>query len=239
MKKTYMIALVCVAILVCSLCLAACNSQPNSDDSTTTTGSYESTDSRAENDATELTETSEFLATGGDSDVRYTRAYNDKIYGVSSRMIEYIEKSTGRDYDVWLQEITNKTKSLKYTLSSPSYTPRILLVIEEFDISKTDFERINNEEIEFLKSVNEDDPISWGCYTQEEIDALYSGDPALITEVFATEYAIVKDGQAFAPKFYLNATASELSAYGITDKMVTAKTNVLLADSIIERNEVK
>ncbi len=238
MKKTYMIALVCVAVLVCSLCLAACNSQPNSDDSTTTTGSNEGTDSHTENNATELTETPEFLATGGDTDVRYTRAYNDKIYGVSGRLIDYIEKSIGRDYMVWSQEVTNKTKSLKYTLSSPLYTPRILLAIEEFDISKTDFERINNEGIEYLESIDQD-PFSLGCYTQEEIDALYSGDPSLITEVFATEYAIVKDGRAFAPKFYLNATASELSAYGITDKMVTAKTNVLLADSIIERNEVK
>lgn len=238
MKKTYMIALVCVVVLACSLCLAACNSQPNSDDSTTTTGSYEGTNSRADNDATELTEAPEFLATGGDGDMYYERAYNDKIYGVTGRLIDYIEKSTGRDYMAWSQEVTNKTKSLKYTLSSPSYTPRILLVIEEFDISKTDFERINNEGIEYLESIDED-PFSLGCYTQEEIDALYSGDPSRITEVFATEYAIIKDGQAFAPKFYLNATESELSSYGITDKMVSAKTNVLLADSIIERNEVK
>ena len=238
MKKIYMIALVCVAVLACSLGLAACNSQPNSDDSTTTTGSYESTDVNIESNVTDVTEAPEFLATGGDSDVRYARAYNDKIYTVSGRLIDYIEKNIGRDYTVWSQEVTNKIKSTKYTISSPTHTPRILLVIEEFDISKTDFERINNEGIEYLGSIDQD-PFSLGCYTQEEIDALYSGDPSLITEVFATEYAIVKDGRAFAPKFYLNATASELSAYGITDKMVTAKTDVLLADSIIERNEVK
>lgn len=186
-----------------------------------------------------LTTKTEYVAKGGDGDYDYDSAYVPKLYSLNSDLLDYISDNNDVDLDYWLQQVTEKVKISSYGTAAPTDTPLLLLAIETFDIPKSAFEDINSQYVQGYESRGKYSYIEQVCYTQEEIDVLYSGDPVSIAETFATEYAIVKDGRAFAPKFYLNATASELSAYGITDKMVTAKTNVLLADSIIERNEVK
>lgn len=209
-----------IALLVACLFVTACSVQ---------------SDERNDRSTTKA----EYIAKGGDGDYDYDSAYAPKLYSLSSDLMDYISENSNVNLDNWLQQETEKIKSSSYGTATPTQTPLLLLAIETFDISKTTFSEINDKYVQIYESHGDYSFIEQTCFSEEEIDALYSGNSALITEVFATEYAIVEDGQAFAPKFYLNATASELSSYGITDKMVTAKTNVLLADSIIERNEVK
>ena len=120
-------------------------------------------------------------------------------------------------------------------------TPSLVKVIHEFDVPKEVFEQFNNEWIKDGVSLKD------YCFTQEEIDALYSNDDARITAAFASEYAIISGNKAYAPRFYLNASDEELAAYGITPAMIAEKTDLLLSnptlnelfsDLILQKSEV-
>lgn len=175
-----------------------------------------------------------YIAVGGEGDFQYERAYDPKIYGLDGALIKFISNENGTDLDSWLQEITEETKASKYGISSPEKIPPLILAIEEFDISKADFERINANNIAIYEKNGDYSIIEQVCFTQEEIDALYSNDEEKIIQAFASDYAIISDGKAFAPNFYLNASAKELNSYGISATAVAEKTNVLLSAGIIK-----
>lgn len=178
--------------------------------------------------------TNNYIAVGGEGDFQYERAYDPKIYGLDGALINFISSKNGTDLDSWLQEITEETKASKYGISSPEKIPPLILAIEEFDISKSDFERINANNIAIYEKNGDYSLIEQVCFTQEEIDALYSNDEEKIIQEFASDYAIISDGKAFAPNFYLNASANELNSYGISAAAVAEKTNVLLNAGIIK-----
>ena len=177
----------------------------------------------------------EYLPTGGEGNIEYERAYDDRIYGLSGKLIDYIIETSEKDYNSWQEKWFESTQITG--ISSPDYVPMLLAAIEEFNISKEAFEKINNEYIEMYKNNDWEYMIPQVCYTQDEIDAIYSIDPATITKTFASEYAIIVGDRACSPEWYLNATQKELKQYGVSTSDVESKTELLLKDGIIKTQE--
>lgn len=170
-------------------------------------------------------------ATGGDGYEEYDYAYARKSGGIDGRLINYIVENLDPDFYDWLDKWDKEHKFyLGYYTDSPE-KPLLVQVIETFNVPKEYFEELNEWHIQINKENGwEMDDI----FTQKEIDALFSRDPFLISEVFASKYAIItSDGLACCPRYYLNATADELAEYGITDEQVQKKIDLLLKDEII------
>ena len=175
----------------------------------------------------------EYNATGGEGNFDYEQAYAPKIYQLDSALMDYIVESGGTDLYEWLEQVTEETKKSKYNISDPKHTPALLRTIEKYNIPKEEFERINNHSIAIYEKSGDYSLIEQVCYTQEEVDALYSKNAAKITEVFATKYAIVAGDKAYAPNFYLNASEKELKKYDIPVSVIKEKAELLLTDGVI------
>ena len=219
MKKTFLTVTACLVILVQLLCFTSCRkqepvSQPDS--------------------AIETEESSGTLAMSTEGNPDYERAYQPKIYQINGDLDRYITQNCDVDLEAWFEAECDKIKEAKYGIADPSIKPMLLAAIEEFQVPRAEFERINQEYIDFYENQEGmESMIPQVCYTAEEIDALYSNDPAELARVFATEYAIVCDDTAYAPKFYLEATEAELSTCGITAPMITAKNDLLVSNSVV------
>lgn len=164
------------------------------------------------------------------------RAYVEKLYSINSLFLNHIQENNKEiDLNAWLQADSEKTKQAKYGISSPDQIPSMLRIIEEFNIERVTFEQFNNDLIAgYQERENADTLIAKYCYTKEEVDALYSNDPVLIAQAFASEYAIIANGKAYAPNFYLYATETELTSYGISSEAIQTQKNRLLSDAVIE-----
>ena len=171
-------------------------------------------------------------ATGGDGYEEYDFAYERKSCGLDGRLVDYIEKNLDPNFDDWLNKWDKEHKFyLGYYTDSPE-KPLLVQVIETFNVPKEYFEELNEWHIQINKENGWDELDD--TFTQKEIDALFSRDPFLISEVFASKYAIItKDGLACCPRYYLQATADELAEYGITEQQVKEKIDLLVKDEII------
>jgi len=176
----------------------------------------------------------EHNATGGEGNFDYERAYAPKLYQLDSDLMNYIVESGGTDLYEWLEQVTEETKKSKYNISDPKLVPALLRTIEKYNIPKAEFERLNNDRIDAYKEMGDDIRIEQICYTQEEVDALYSKNTATITRTFATKYAIVVGDKAYAPNFYLHASEKELQACAITASAIKEKTELLYADGVMD-----
>ena len=172
-------------------------------------------------------------AMGGDDNHAYHYAYLSKLYMMDNELITLLEQQ-GHNVQQWLIDNDNATKQTVYKSSEPDDIPLLLDAIEEFNIPRTTIEKINQKDIQFYQ---EDYPnlVDELCFTEEELDALYSGDPITVTRVFASPYAVVVNNRPFAPHFYLNATEEELQKYGITQEMIEDKKELLYEDEIIPK----
>ncbi|MBQ3084723.1 MAG: hypothetical protein IJC46_04645 [Clostridia bacterium] len=186
-----------------------------------------------ENSAVVVPSLPEYNAIGGEGHFEYERAYVPKLYQLDSALMDYIVESGGADLYEWLEQETEAMKRLKYNISNPNYVPTLLRVIEKYNVPKDEFERINNHSIAIYEKNGDYSFIEQVCYTQEEVDALYSKNAAKITEVFATKYAIIVGDKAYAPSFYLNATEQELKEVAISRSVIEEKVKMLLADGVI------
>ncbi len=175
----------------------------------------------------------EYNATGGEGNFEYERAYTPKLYQLDSALMDYIVESGGTDLYEWLEQVTEETKKSKYNISDPEYAPSLIRTIKKYNIPKEEFERINNNNVAIYEKSEDYNLIEQVCYTQEEVDALYSKNAAKITEVFATKYAIVVGDKAYAPNFYLNASEKELKKYDIPVSIIKEKAELLLANGVI------
>ncbi len=178
----------------------------------------------------------EYNATGGDGIFEYERAYDPKLYQLNSDLMDYIYESGGTDLYEWLEQRSEEVKKSEYNISDPEYVPVLLRTIEKYNISKEEFEKINNNSIAVYEKSGDYNLIEQVCYTQEEVDAVYSKNAAKINEVFATKYAIVVGDKAYAPNFYLNASEKELKKYDIPVLMIKEKAKLLLEDGFITEN---
>lgn len=160
------------------------------------------------------------IASGGD-EYDWFNAYSDKVYGVSSELITYIEDTLNMDWRAWRDSSTAMLRASKYGASDPEYIPLLVSAIKKYDIPRSVIEQINSEHIAgYIEMEQSEDFIKRNTFSSEEIDALYSGDLKEISRVFPAENAIIHNGRAFAPKWYLNATDEELAHYGISKETV-------------------
>lgn len=160
------------------------------------------------------------IASGGD-EYDWFNAYSDKVYGVSSELITYIEDTHNIDFTEWAESFKPILQASKYGESDPEYIPLLVAAIKKYDIPRSVIEQINNEHIAFYIEIEQsEDFIKRNTFSSEEIDTLYSGDLKEISRVFPAENAIIHNGRAFAPKWYLNATDEELARYGISKETV-------------------
>ncbi len=143
------------------------------------------------------------IACGGE-DYGWFNAYSDVLYSINSGLIDYIKEECNIDYVQWSESRKPLFLATKYDLSDPECMPSLSEAIKIFNVP----EQIIKDEYGF---------------SDEEIDALYSGDLKDISRVFPADNAIIHNGRAFAPKWYLNATDEELARYGISRKAVTDK----------------
>lgn len=149
-------------------------------------------------------------AVGGD-DHEMSYAYDDRLYSLDYDLADYIEKTNGVDMAEWLENRTDEIKQTKYNTAEPEYVPIVVTLIREFNIPREEFEAVNGM-----------DTSCWG-FTEAEVDVIYGDDAVAFTQTFAADDAIVANGRAFAPYFYLNASDAELAAYGIDRATVTNK----------------
>ena len=180
-----------------------------------------------------MIDTPEYNATGGEGVFEYERAYVPKLYQLDSSLMDYIVESGGTDLYEWLEQVTEETKKSKYNISDPEYAPSLIRTIKKYNISKEEFERINNNNIAIYEKSGNYNLIEQVCYTHEEVDALFSNNDAKITEIFATKYAIIAKDKAYAPGFYLNASEKELKKYDITLSAIEEKVTLLIDDGVI------
>ncbi len=155
------------------------------------------------------------LPHGGDRG-GYTYAFVHKLHGVSGELMDLVKETRGIDTHDWFMAKDAENKSLKYRGDEPGRTPLLINFIRDFEITREEFEQYNNEMIEFYISIDQKGMIPETTFTQEEIDAIYSGDRTEWVRVMANEYAIVKNGEAYAADWYLFASAEELAEYSIT-----------------------
>ena len=175
-----------------------------------------------------------------EGDIRLERAYDARLYSINSSLLQYIQENNKEiDLNGWLQAESEKTKQLKYGISAPEEVPSLLSVIKEFRIPRSAFEAINDDMIAGYEKREGGGQtlIAQYCYSKEEIDALYSEDPSRITETFAAEYAVVANGKAYAPNFYLYATEEELNTYGISAAQIKTQKDRLLSDNVLTEDK--
>ncbi len=175
----------------------------------------------------------EYGAIGGDGIFEYERAYAPKLYQLNSDLMNYIYESGGTDLYEWLEQRSEEVKKSEYNISDPEYVPVLLRTIEKYNISQKEFEIINNNSIAVYEKSGDYNLIEQVCYTQEEVDALYSKNAAKINDAFATKYAIIVNGKVFAPRFYLHASKKELKKYDISVSMIKEKAKLLLEDGVM------
>lgn len=184
------------------------------------------------------TEEDPFLdGSGGDGNEKYDQAYVRKL-GNSHGLSDYIEETTSTDMSEWFLARDTAVKQMKYVGANPDLTPYLVEIIREFNVPKEVLAESNKKELEYaLKTgaVPETVMEHYDILTQEEIDIIYSGSDAAIAEHFATPYAIISNGKAYAPRFYINATDEELAKYGITRAEVEEKIKILRSDGVIEK----
>lgn len=175
---------------------------------------------------------------GGEGDYIYDSAYVRKINNVDGYIIDYINKTMSIDVNEWFLARDTAIKKMKYIGCNPDLTPLLLDTIREFNLPKEILEESNENRLAAALERGEDPETVMRTYdilTQEEIDIIYSGSDAAIAEHFATPCAIISNGKAYAPRFYINATDEELAKYGISHREVEEKIEILRADGIIER----
>ncbi len=174
---------------------------------------------------------------GGEGDERYDSAYVRKL-GNSHGVKSYIEETTSTDMSEWFLMRDAAVKKLKYVGANPDLPPYFVQIIREFNVPKEVLEEANEKELAYALE-NGADPETvmerYDVFTQEEIDIIYSGSDAAIAEHFATPYAIISNGKAYAPRFYINATDEELAKYGITRAEVEEKIELLRMEGVIEK----
>ena len=130
---------------------------------------------------------------GGDHDLIFQ--YIDKCVGLNYVFVDYFEEKAGMDIDTWLKTVLKTTEDIT--------NGGIFSEIAALGITKDEFIRLNKTAVEKYiinnpysdargrseKEIYDDNY----CYTDEEIDIIYSGDKKRIAEAFAQPFAVIAD----------------------------------------------
>lgn len=110
------------------------------------------------------------------------------------------------------------------------YEQTAVLCLRELHISKERF-------TEWAKEKNEEhSPVM--SLTQAEIDALYSGDAALINRTFKNSYALYDSGKLYAPYWLASKTASDYQAAGLSLERLEKQVQFFKDGEVLEDGRV-
>ena len=203
MKKYLLILLVAAMALTMVACGKATTSSESSLPDDAITGSTpidqstpidtETPDSSASDGAPASSELpNQQVGTGGDS-IRWTNhTYSDKLLSIGKTWSTYFKEKAGKSLsELWAEE-------WKTEAGAPF---GIVEIVKELSVSKEKFAELNKQELDRLRDINSltDEAISRNCFTDEEIDIIYSGDKKRIAEAFALPYAVVADNWELYP----------------------------------------
>ncbi len=137
--------------------------------------------------------------TGGDW-LRWTNyKYSDKLTSIDMLWCDYVKEKTGVDIDTF-------AKSKEWANEQGVRSLSLMEIIDDLNITREKFEEVNNKHIEAhrelmssLGSSTEESVFCIHCFTDEEIDIIYSGDKRRIAEAFAFPCAVIADNWELYP----------------------------------------
>ena len=206
--------LICICIFVLTLCiLTACdsseNAPENTEDSTIQTTEPETSETEAN--------TGETLSNGiGGITKMYTDAkYDVGFYGIEHRFTEIVGQEA---YEEWVEQ------SGYYEGNANLDEYNVLGFIKYFNISKEDFKEANMPSPELESYIAYPATLEdYAVFTDEQIDALYSNDKALLAQYHMNPNAINVGGEIYPPRWFTEHSLEEVQAAGITKEVLEGK----------------
>lgn len=182
------------------------------------------------------------LPHGGDDRIRLTnyKYLDDRFTSIRTLLGDYIIEKTGKD----IQEL-HESKEW-YTDEGIAFS--LMEVIDELGITKERFIELNNAKIEALRAKirensmkypdypaeeREKDIFRHPCFTDEEIDIIYSGDKKRIAEAFANPYAVIADDWEIYPLRWI--IDNPASAY--KDRHISLDALETAVNKLVEKGE--
>ena len=137
--------------------------------------------------------------TGGDGLRWVDNKYSDRLTSINKAWCDYVKEKTGVDIDTFM-----KSKEWVNALGVKSLS--LMEIIDDLNITREKFEEVNNKHNETHQNTlssfgtsTEERVFCELCFTEEEIDIIYSGDKKRIAEAFAFPYAVVADNWELYP----------------------------------------
>lgn len=209
MKKLFSIF-----IFLLTLCLlVACNTTEelpeNTKDSTVQTTELETSET--------VDDTGEATPNGfGGIERMYVEAkYDVGFYGIEHRFTEIVGQEA---YEEWVEQ------SGYYEGNADLDEYNVLGFIKYFNISKEDFKEANMPPPELESYIAYPATLEdYAVFTDEQIDALYSNDKALLAQYHMNPRAINVDGEIYPPIWFADCSLAEVQAAGITKEVLEEK----------------
>ncbi len=143
----------------------------------------------------DFTVSSENSGIGGSARDEISTKYTFLFYGVPSYFGELVEDNT--IYDQWVDSFEWSKRGEKRSM----WEATLLAGVEELNIPKDAFLKINSE--------------TGYIFTEEQINALYSGDIKEVNRCFANKYSLVVDGEIYSLEWLATHSASDYKKHGI------------------------
>ena len=175
------------------------------------------------------------LPHGGDADRDLNLKYIDKCVGLNYVFVDYFEEKAGMDIDTWLKTVLKGNGGIFNKIAALGITK------DEFiRLNKTAVEKyiINNPYLDARgrseKEIYDDNY----CYTDEEIDIIYSGDKKRIAEAFAQPFAVIADDwEIYTLEWIINNPASLYKEKHISLEAIETAVNKWLNARYIEESD--
>ena len=172
-------------------------------------------------------------AHGGDAAILTDNPYLDnRFITINGTWREYILEQTGTDVMVlWDTKEWYTDEGIGFSLME---------IIDELNVSKEKFVEMNNKEISDIRASirengllsaysTEDEEVFHYCFTDEEIESIYSGEKKRIAEAFANPYAVIADDWEIYPlRWIINNPASSYNEKHISLSALETAVNKLL-----------
>ena len=219
MKRFILVFLIAVMALTAVACGNASESVSSSE---------LSSDSSVISESAPPDSSEEELPTGGDEERHLAYKYTDRLSNIKGHWMSFVLEETGKDIGtLWEKEwepISDEALSL-------------FMVIDKLNVPKKKFIEVNNKELETLRAAGSDvfpeDVIFRDyCFTDEEIDIIYSGDKKRIAAAFANPYAVIADdGEVYPLRWVINNAVSLYKERHISVDALEKAVNGILGSS--------
>ena len=160
--------------------------------------------------------------------------------GDNARLTNYMyldDRLTSFD-PIWDKYITEQAGEDLFTLWKAEWRTAqgsafsLIEIVGELNIPKEKFIELNNKKLEEIRAANyftEDVIFSDFCFTDDEIETIYSGDKKRIAEAFANPYAVIADDWEIYPlRWIIDNPASVYNEKHISLSALETAVNKLL-----------